>query len=268
MILDGMNVHVLPAAGVTVLDEAGPPGLRAPLATAVPQLAWHGGQVQTVPRIFIVFWGPKWTTGDGEYKALVGFFKSIGGHGWINIDTQYSGSNGRISNPTGQLEGAWIDPAAIPAIPSSAQVGAEAQKAALHFHYPDGISGSYIVALQKGVHPNGFLTSWCSWHTSENETEGLVAFTNFPYQSDVGTHCGMGAVNNPGTFDGTSIVAGHEEAETQTDPHPLTGWVDSSRKEIGDKCAWQNLIDNPQAGGYPTQPLWDNRIGRCAQTGP
>jgi hypothetical protein len=48
-------------------------------------------------------------------------------------------------------------------------------------------------------------------------------------------------VNYPGTNDGVSIVGGHEEA-------------------------WVSLQNNPSAGNYPTQPLWDNAIGGCAQS--
>ncbi|MEA2718422.1 MAG: hypothetical protein QOJ39_286, partial [Candidatus Eremiobacteraeota bacterium] len=36
--------------------------------------------------------------------------------------------------------------------------------------------------------------------------------------------------------------------------------------ENGDKCAWVNLINNPNAGGYPTQPLWSNANNGCVQS--
>ena len=70
----------------------------------------------------------------------------------------------------------------------------------------------------------------------------------------------------PGTLDGVSIVFGHEQGETETDPQPNSGWLDSSGAENGDKCAWTNLINNPNAGGYPTQPLWSNATLSCVQT--
>jgi serine protease len=246
-----------------------PVGHYVPMArrSGSSNVVWNGGPVQTVPKIYIVFWGPKWTTSDGEYKALTGFFNAIGGKGWINIDTQYSGSNGAITNPSSQLAGTWIDTSAPPSSPGSSAVGAEAEKAVQHFGY-GGVSANYVVAIQSGNDPGGFKGSWCAWHSSESESQGIVSYTDFPYQSDAGYSCGVGAVNNPGTYDGVSIVGGHEEAETQTDPQPNTGWLDSSGEEIGDKCAWQNLIDNSAAGGYPTQPLWDNKVSACAQSGP
>jgi serine protease len=229
-------------------------------------LVWNGGPVQTVPKIYIVFWGPKWNTSDGEYKALTGFFNAMGGKGWINIDTQYSGSNGNITNPSSQLAGTWIDTSAPASRPTSSQVGAEAEKAVQHFGY-GGVNANYFVAIQSGNDPGGFKSNWCAWHSDESEPEGTVSYTDFPYQSDGGYSCGAGSVNSPGTYDGVSIVGGHEEAETQTDPQ-LNAWYDSGGSEIADKCAWQNLINNSAAGGYPTQPLWDNAKNGCQQSGP
>lgn len=271
MVIDGVTAHVLPARGVVVDDEQGPGGgLRGALsrdAGTANNLTWHGGPIQTATKVYVVFWGPKWTSSDGEYKALTGFLGAIGGHSWIGTDTQYTGSNGTVGNPSNYLGGTWIDTSTVPRRPSSSNVGAEAEKAVQHFGY-GGVNASYMVAIQSGNDPSGFRSSWCAWHSSESESEGVVSFTMFPYQSDAGASCGVGSVNNPGTYDGVTIVGGHEEAETQTDPQPNTGWLDSSGEENGDKCAWQSLENNPNAGGYPTQPLWDNKIGGCAQSGP
>jgi len=90
-----------------------------------------------------------------------------------------------------------------------------------------------------------------------------VAFTNLPYLPDAGTSCGANSVSGP--LDGVSIVGGHEQAETETDPQ-LSAWYDSSGNEIGDKCAWINLGVNPAAGGFPTQPLWSNAVKGCVQS--
>lgn len=270
MSIEGVTAHVLPARGVIVQDEQGPAGgLRGILARSgtSTNLTWHGGPIQTATKVYVVFWGPKWTTSDGEYKALTGFLGAIGGHSWIGTDTQYTGSNGTVGNPSNYLGGTWIDTSSPPSHPSSSAVGAEAEKAVGHFGY-GGVNASYMVAIQSGNDPRGFKTQWCAWHSSENESQGIVSYTMFPYQSDAGASCGVGSVNNPGTYDGVTIVGGHEEAETQTDPQPNTGWLDSSGEENGDKCAWQNLENNSNAGGYPTQPLWDNKISGCAQSGP
>ncbi len=117
MVIDGVTAHVLPARGVTVDDEQ---GVRHSLATS--NLVWNGGPVQPAPKIYVVFWGSKWTTGDGEYQTLTGFFSKEGGGGWDNTVTQYSGSNGTAGNPSGRLAGTWIDTAdSVPSQPAPAQ---------------------------------------------------------------------------------------------------------------------------------------------------
>lgn len=272
VVQNGMTLVTMPTLGSSFYT-----GVRSMAhgTTSSGNLLYGGGPVQTTPHIFVVYWGPKWTTSDPEYTTLNGFFNAIGGGGWINIDTQYyqtlGGVTTYIGNPSGQLTSTWIDSSSVPNKPSSSQVGAEAQKAEQHFAaagYAYSVNNNYFVAIQSGNDPTGFKTRWCAWHSSESESEGTLSFTDFPYQSDAGTSCGAGSVNSPGTYDGVSIVGGHEEAETQTDPQPSTGWVDSSGSEIGDKCAWIDLENNPNAGGYPTQPLWDNKISGCAQSGP
>jgi hypothetical protein len=49
-----------------------------------------------------------------------------------------------------------------------------------------------------------------------------------------------------------------EQRETESDPFPSTGWTDASGAENGEKCPWTGLQNNPNAGGFPTQPLWSN----------
>ena len=69
-------------------------------------------------------------------------------------------------------------------------------------------------------------------------------------------------------LDGFSIVGGHEYAEAVTDPEPSSGWVASDGEEIGDLCAWQNLIAlSLSTGSFAVQPLWSNNAGGCATSG-
>ena len=80
---------------------------------------------------------------------------------------------------------------------------------------------------------------------------------------DAGDGCGANSV--AGDLDGFSITAGHEYAETITDPDPGTGWVAPDGEENGDLCAWQNLhtIDL-SSGSFAVQPTWSNQDGGCA----
>jgi serine protease len=265
MVQDNVRMHVLPARGVIVQDEiaGGITTLSRGAASTSSNVTWHGGPVQHNPKIYVVFWGSGWTTSDPEYTRLVSFFKGLSGSQWNGTVTQYYDGSAHIANDA-SLAGTWIDTSSIPSRPSSSAVGAEAQKLANHFGYA-GSDANYWVALQHGHDPSGFKSQWCAWHSAESENEGVVSFTDFPYQSDAGYSCGSGSVNTPGTYDGVSIIAGHEEAETQTDPQPNTGWI-IGNSEIGDLCAWTGLKNTSfSTGTFPTQPLWSNSAGGCVQ---
>ncbi len=231
-------------------------------------LNYYGGPVQTSPKIDIVYWGwqniPDSNADPSDiYDYMNGFFNAIGGGGWINTDTQYYGSNGYVANTNPQLGSVVYDTSTPPNPYSDSDVQNEAQAAA-NYLGDANTSVNYIVVTPSGYTTSGFGSQWCAYHSYT----GSVSYTDMPYIPDAGSGCGQGSVNYPGTNDGVSIVGGHEEAETQTDPQPSSGWVDSSGAEIGDKCAWVNLMNNSAAGNYPTQPLWDNAISGCAQSGP
>lgn len=243
-------------------------GPNAVHIAASGNLMYNGGPVQTQPKIDIVYWG--WQSipdssadPDDVYDYLNGFFNAIGGGSWINVDTQYYGNNGYVQNTNPQLGSVVYDTSTPPNPYSDYDVQNEAQAVA-NYLGDASVSVNYVVVTPSGYSTSGFGTQWCAYHSYT----GSVSYTDLPYIPDVGGTCGQGSVNSPGTNDGVSIVGGHEEAETQTDPQPSSGWVDSSGAENGDKCAWQNLENNPNAGGYPTQPIWDNAISGCAQSGP
>ena len=238
-------------------------------------LLYGGGPVQTAPHLYVVFWGSAWTSSAGDPNAIQGplktFYGAIGGHSWINSVTQYTQSNGQHAGNAGNIfMGSYVDTTSSPLpVPQDSDIAAEAVKAAAHFgdYSP---SAAYVVALPHNVIPVGFEVQYCAWHSSTATARGTIAFTNLPYLPDAGSSCGQGSVNKPGTIDGVSIVAGHEQGETESDPFPSTGWTDASGAENGDKCAWTGLQNNSNAGGFPTQPLWSNAsnagLGACVQS--
>jgi hypothetical protein len=265
----GEFVRVFPTRDAIDTLRASEAGQRE--LTATNNLTYHGGPVQTAPKIYVVYWGSAWNgSGDpqGVRARANAFFGVIGGSKWLNSVTQYTQSNGaHVGNAAGSFVGSYVDTSSSPpSRPSQSALAAEAARAAAH--YGDySASASYVVALPHGIKPSGFGSQYCAWHSSTTVSgKGTIAYTNDPYLPDVGASCGAGSVNNPGTLDGISIVYGHEQGETETDPQPNSGWLDSSGAENGDKCAWTNLINNPNAGGYPTQPLWSNATSSCVQT--
>ena len=233
-------------------------------------LTLHGGPVSTAPVVHLVLWGSAWggASGggpgdpDGAVGYLSGFYKAVGGTGWHNTETQYYGSNGAHIANSLSFAGVVYDSSNPPNSPTQNQLAAEAAKIA---GTNGGPNQSWVIALPSGVSPSGFKTQYCAWHSSTSANGTVISYTNLPYQPDAGASCGANSVKS--INDGFSIVGGHEQAETETDPQPNSGWLDGSGSEIGDKCAWVNLSAN-YVGGYATQPLWDNAITGCSQSGP
>lgn len=259
----GTVVHIYPTREtIESIDRSG-------LSRRSTNLTYHGGPVQTAPHLYVVFWGSAWShSGDpsGVASRLTAFYRVIGGSRWLNSVSQYTQSGGKhVGNAGAIYKGSYVDSTSTPpGSPSQSQMAAEAVKAAAHFG-DYSASASYVVAMPHGVKPSGFGTQYCAYHSSINASRGVIAWTNLPYMPDAGFSCGVGSVNSPGTLDGVTIVGGHEQAETETDPQPDSGWLDGSGAENGDKCAWTNLENNPNAGGYSTQPLWSNATSGCVQ---
>lgn len=237
-------------------------------------LTLHGGPVSTTPTVYIILYGSAWGgssgggSGDPHRAAtyMQSFYSKMGGTSWHNTDTQYYGANGVHIPNTTAYAGTFYDTTNPPSSPSQSQLAAEASKyAAVTGKY--GPNYSYVIMLPSGISPSGFKTQYCAYHSSTNASGGVVSYTNLPYQSDAGTSCGVGSVTSPGYDDGFSIVGGHEQLETETDPQPNSGWLDGSGSENGDKCAWTNLQNTNLNGTlFPTQPDWSNAISGCTQS--
>lgn len=258
-------------------------GAPVPQAVATPTvpLSYYGGPVQNAPRVYFVFWGAQWqSTGDpsGVQTYATNFINAASGGKWLNDVLQYTDSNGEwAGNPAAMLAGSWVDTSTVPAVAHDAAIRTEALNAARHFSDVGG-NVNYVIFLPTGIGADHFVVNngpWCGWHTWRTNLQGrLIPYTVMPYQPDAGYSCGVGAVNNPGTLDGVSIILGHEIAETLTDPRissvgsSPTAWEDVNGEEIGDKCSWTGLQNNPSAGNFPTQPLWNNGLMNCRQGRP
>ncbi len=179
-------------------------------------------------------------------------------------------------------------------------LGNEANKAFKYFGIKDPDNAQVIVAPQSGtcykttslgqfegncgkpLPASSATLNYCAYHTYNYDTANANLFLpwiTLPFQPDAKTDCGMGYINNPGTYDGFSVVGGHESAETATDPQE-SAWYDSkdgiSGGEIADKCAWGGSAwggHDPKGdlklatGNFAMQSLWSNAAGRCVMTG-
>ncbi len=264
--------------------NANPDAGRQILATNPNNLLYNGGPVQTAPKIYVVYWGSWSSTGDprGVRSYFNKYLAGLGGSRWLSTVTQYAQRGGQhIGNAVGSFNAAaqsWNDTSAIPNLTNGATfeglLAAEARKAATHFNNRT-TSASYIIALPHRVAVYEFAGScgvgcdpnnaYCAFHSTTTSGTATIAYTNFPYQPDGADSCGQGSVTFPGYNDGVSIVGGHEQAETETDPQ-LNAWYDAKGFEIGDKCSWFNLQNiSFSTGKFPSQPLWSNSANGCVQ---
>jgi len=267
------------ASPVPISDKHAMPLLTAP---SVPErrgyagnnLVYHNGPVQTTPKVYLVLWGWGGSDPSGESPRLQAFVNGVGGSGWANIQTQYSG----ITNPTGQLKGVWADDASVlqggvPVVPDL-YIANEAIRAANHFGYD--ANADYIIATPHLHNDAAFGAEYCAWHSDIIDSGRDIAYTDLPYIPDAQAgSCGQNFVNSgaAGNLDGVTIVGGHEYAEAVTDPH-LDAWYDSSGAENGDKCAW-NAAGPDHAGNlalstgtFAVQSLWSNANSGCRITYP
>lgn len=249
----------------------------ASTASLTSYLTYGTGYTQTSPRIYLVLWGD-WKTSNGDPYAvqtrLWNFYAGVGGSAWNSTQTQYGYSCGiaalgcsngiRIQNTPNQAINYVYDTSYLPTNPTVSQMAAEAQKAANYFG-DRSINAQYIIALSRG-HRDAYdiANGFCASHQYTYSNGSPISYTNMPYIPDQGTNCGAYKVNNTsaGILDGVTILAGHEYAESETDPF-LNAWLDWDKNENADKCLQWSLngyLRNVQfsTGTFAVQPLWSN----------
>jgi hypothetical protein len=236
----------------------------------------NGGPVQHSPQLYLLLWGPNWSS-DPNQEATASYLESFyAGLGvqpqdsWSITTSQYNDSTGHPTfSRVGVYKGAYHDLSTPPTGVDQTGLAAEADAFASNQGITDLNNAQIVVATQSGTCPAGFYAPsicqgqgqyYCAWHSNSNEP-----YTNLPYILDAGRNCGEDFVNSDGTHDGFSIVGGHEYADSITDPYPTSdpGWRDNSDLsggEISDKCAWSSQSSDVSlsTGTFAMQPLWSN----------
>ncbi|GAB3786627.1 PKD domain-containing protein [Dyella agri] len=263
-------------------------------------------------KVYIVYYGSQWGTqstnakgddvfsGDSYGAAAVAeeMFKGIGTGNelwsadltqWCDGPNVATGATSCPSNASfvpyqtgGVLAGVYYDnSAAAPSAPTATDLANEAIKAAAHFGNTAAGSNRYtyyIVMSPHGTDPDNYQSptqGYCAWHNYTTSSYGDIAYSNQPYNMDMGSSCGVNFVNSgsAGSLDGWTMTLGHEWHEMMSDTYPAGGWSNaSSGEENSDECAW---IAAGQAGGaanvtmgtagtFTEQASWSNDTNACA----
>jgi hypothetical protein len=315
----GKVAGIIPARGTSLKKNAAlakpaaSPAIGAAAAASCPTtdepncpVVYNGGPVEHAPRVYLIFWGPKWTSDTATQNFVTSFFTSLGqtskGDDWSTTVEQYGDKTGHPTFGTQLLAGSWVDTSSTPGPSQTSPVtmtdlGTEATKAVSHFGITDTDDANIVIASQSGTcfappdssDPTFTFagncgteqdTGYCAFHSDVPGKSGLyLPFENLPYQPDAGTGCGQDFINLPGTDDGYSIAGGHELMEAITDPEG-NAWIDTndtvSGGEVADKCAWGGELwggSDPDGnvtmatGTFAMQSLWSNATGGCVMTG-
>ena len=240
-------------------------------------LVYNGGQVQHSPHVYLLLWGPNWSSDPSQAASasyLESFYAGLGVQpqdNWSTTMTQYGDGSGAPSFNGSVYEGAWQDVSTPPTDTTQSQLAAEADAFTSTQGITDRADAQIVIATQSGTCPAYFYAPdcggtgpWCAWHSSSNEP-----YTTLPYLLDAGSACGEDYLG--GIHDGFSLLGGHEFAETVTDPTVDSGWWDpndSSGGEVGDKCQWRtpNGDVNLSTGSFAMQSLWSNAANACVMS--
>lgn len=278
---------IVPTRGTNPARLARPAKSPAPASCTEPNcnLIYNGGRVQHSPHVYLLFWGPEWSSSDPVLLHLVSFYQGLGtaGDNWSKVTSQYGDGTGHFTGAT--YGGTFRDTSPPPDPVDPVDLSAEADALVQQFGLSAGAGNQVVVISQSGTcFDDGFggncgtpqTEGYCAWHSYD----GVVSYTNLPYQLDAGIGCGENFINSgsPGMLDGFSIVGGHEYAESITDPTAGGGWWDFSDPfggEIGDKCVWGGIpfgTPDPDGnvhlstGSFAMQSLWSNAAHKCVMT--
>ena len=234
-----------------------------------PDLVFHDGPVLTASKAFAIFWGSTWNTSPGDkISGLETFFQGFGGSNFAGTNTEYSGTNGKVTTAMTYL-GKTID-ASQP--PSKALTVSQAVTEACNAtgNNPDASAVYFIYTSTGAGHVN-----YCAWHSWGNCSNGAPVQVAYMPNIDGIAGCDPGGTSL-GHSQGLAALANvtaHELSEGITDPRG-NAWYDNSGAENADKCAWVfpsdvtlghttwRLQGNWSNARYDAGTGYDNRSGQ------
>jgi hypothetical protein len=239
------------------------PGVIAPAAPAA-HLSYGGGKLLTSVQVTTIFWGAAWR--QAAQSPLVGqvnqFFDAILISELLDLLAEYSVPGMTIGH--GRRTATVTITASEPGGGSGQVTDAEIQQAVQSWIAAGtvpatGANTLYFVYLPPNVtvsDPQGGQScqELCGYHWYIDGTNPEVYYAVMPFPGCSGC---LGSLNQ---IDALTSISSHELCEAITDPHPWTGWNDSSNGEIGDICAWQTGT----VRGFVVQKEWSNSQSACS----
>ena len=212
---------------------------QAPKKTASNGINYHGGPVLDAGVHVYLIWYGNWS-GDTAGTILPTLVSGLSGSPYYNINTTYYDSaNRRVPNSV-TLSGQTTDSYSQGSTNlSDNSINAVVASAISSHRLPSDPAGLYFVLTSVDVTKQGFLTSYCGWHTHATigGADIKYAFVGNPGSNGAcSMQTSVSPNNNVGADAMASIVA-HELEETATDPD-LNAWWDVRGYENADKCAW------------------------------
>ena len=253
----------LGAIAITAALTPAMPGIRTGQhlrAYAPRNLRWHGGPVQRHPRVYIIFWGPKWSTDPahrGVRGVVVRTIAALRGSSYQQLLTQYYDRAGHVTGDV-RLAGVWRDRR----VPRGhftagkhdvARAAREIAHVAAVRRLPNSLDTQYLLLVQSSE-PTGY----CGDDVNRELGGRPLIFSIIPWLGPRGAGCTTG--NSLGEGYGSTVS--HEYAEMVTDPL-ANGWARGNpaghNYEIADLCNADARVD-----GVWMQKVWSNRLHRCA----
>jgi uncharacterized repeat protein (TIGR01451 family) len=278
---------------------------HTPPPTPGDDLPAGSGQVMTSTTIYYVFWLPTGlhyesdSTGDTNYEnLLVRWAQDVGSSQFLNLISQYSGTNGTVGTSV-TYGGSWTDTAAYPHPGTTGDpltdgdIRSEVTNAVSTNGWTEDVNHIVAVFTANGIQEcdgggsctfsasNGF----CAYHDhfSDSGNDAVYAFMGFDNFTHVaGKTCVAGQTsgdNDPNrsnypngdvSADAEINTLSHEVIEAETDPHPNDTWT-GPNGEIGDACNFNFAPRNDTGAdvylnGHPyiMQQEWSNAVHTCA----
>lgn len=198
-------------------------------------ILYHGGPVILGTTNTYVIWYGTWPASSTQ-PILTDLLSNVGGSPYFNINTTYyDGSGSHVSNSVHYAGSTVVSAPSGSTVDQYSVVSGAINSGAL----PLDPNGVYFVLGSADIKANGFLTSWCGWHTQGNINGTAVKYAYVEDPSNGMSACAAQTVSPNGNApaDAMGSVVTHELEESVTDPL-LNAWYDRQGNENADKCAW------------------------------